>query len=189
MDRLDQFVRLLVGEAHAQNLISRRSMDAIWLRHIADSAQLLDHVSRETGLWLDLGTGAGFPGLVAAIMRPARRVVLVESRKLRIGWLNFAIDALGLTNCTVIGADARRMPVIEASVISARAFAPLARLIAQSARFSTTTTLWLLPKGRSARQEVEMLPAAVRSMFHVKQSQTDPEAGIVIGIGRPAGKS
>lgn len=184
LTRLDRFARLLVDEAHAQNLVSRGTLDAIWLRHIADSAQLLDHVSREAGVWLDLGSGAGFPGLVAAIIRPEQRLILVESRNLRIRWLNSVVSTLGLANCMVLGQDIRKVGTFAAGVISARAFAPMDRLIALSARFSTTTTRWVLPKGRSASQEVAMLPRRLQSMFHVKQSVTDPEAGIVLGTGR-----
>ena len=66
------------------------------------------------------------------------------------------------------------------AVISARAFAPLGRLLDLSARFSTNDTLWLLPKGRSAHQELQELQGW-QHMFHVKQSLTDPEAGIVTG--------
>lgn len=185
--RLDSFSSALKAESEAQNLISRVSAEAMWQRHIADSAQLLDHVPRETtGVWMDLGSGAGLPGLVIAIMRPQQRCILVESRNLRIQWLNRIIRTLEITNCSVLGADVRRIKTVEAGVISARAFAPLPRLIGQSARFSTTATRWVLPKGRSAEQEVAMLPLKLRSMFHVKQSVTDEAAGIVVGTGQIA---
>jgi 16S rRNA (guanine527-N7)-methyltransferase len=72
------------------------------------------------------------------------------------------------------------------AVICARAFAPLEKLLSLSARFSTHDTVWLLPKGRSAAQELQEQPESIRAMFHVEQSRTDPEAGIVIGQGRPA---
>lgn len=181
--RLEAFVADLLEESHNQNLISRGTVTQVWLRHVADSAQLLDHVPRETGAWLDLGSGAGLPGLVLAIMRPERPFILVESRNLRIQWLNRMIASLGLDNCEVRGADVRKIPAVAAAVISARAFAPLDRLVAQSARFSTAATRWVLPKGRSAAQEVQMLPPKLRSMFHVKQSITDAGAGIVLGAG------
>jgi 16S rRNA (guanine527-N7)-methyltransferase len=187
IERLERFSSALTAESQKHNLISRGSVETMWQRHIADSAQLLDHVPRETsGLWMDLGSGAGFPGVVIAIMRPEQRCILVESRNLRIQWLNRMIDTLEIANCSVVGEDVRRMETIEASIISARAFAPLARLIGQSARFSTTATRWVLPKGQSAAQEVAMLPPRQRSMFHVKQSVTDEGAGIVVGTGQVA---
>jgi 16S rRNA (guanine527-N7)-methyltransferase len=182
--RAETFTELLTEGNRTQNLVSRASMGSVWRRHIADSAQLLDHVPRETGSWLDLGTGAGFPGLVLAMLDPHRRYILVESRNLRIQWLNKVVAVLSVSNCTVIGGDATRIDTMSAGVISARAFAPLDRLVALSARFSTAGTHWVLPKGRSAAQEVAALPVDQRSLFHVKQSLTDQEAGIVVGIGK-----
>ena len=68
--RLHAFIGMLEAENRQQNLISSASLDSVWQRHIADSLQLLLHVPRETGAWLDLGSGAGMPGLVLAIARP-----------------------------------------------------------------------------------------------------------------------
>lgn len=183
-ERLERFAELLATENQLQNLVSPRSLENIWLRHIADSAQLLDHVPRETGRWIDLGSGAGFPGLVLAMLQAEREFLLIEARNLRIRWLRRVTEEIGLGNCTILGMDVLRIPDTEAGVISARAFAPLDRLIALSARFSTATTRWVLPKGRSASQEVAALPPRFRSMFHVKQSVTDSEAGIVVGLGK-----
>lgn len=183
--RLDELVGLLKAENTHQNLIAKPTEPIVWTRHFADSAQLLDHVPRETvGPWLDLGSGAGFPGLVIAIMRPDWTVHLVESRTRRIGWLESVVERFGLANCHV---DGRRIELVEtfaAAAISARAFAPMPKLLDLSARFSTSDTIWLLPKGRSAAQDVASLPKALRAMFHVEQSQTDDNAGIVVGRGK-----
>lgn len=183
MKRLDAFAVMLREASATQNLVARSTLDSVWRRHIADSAQLLEHVSRETGTWLDLGSGAGFPGLVIAIMRPDRDMMLVESRTLRIQWLETLIEELNLTKCRVAGMDLRRLDGFRAGVITARAFAPLPRLIALSARFSTNTTEWVLPKGRSAAQDVAMLPKPLRQRFHVEPSITSDEAGIIVGLG------
>lgn len=184
LDRLDRLAAMVVEENARQNLMSKASEQAIWLRHLADSAQLLRHVSRETGPWLDLGTGAGFPGLVIAAMRPELQIILVESRKRRVDWLVRAAAELGLPRCRVEGRRLEHVASFPAAVISARAFAPLTKLLALSDRFSTQDTRWLLPKGRSAVQEVASLPPEAARLFHVEQSTTDPEAGIVIGTGR-----
>ncbi|QGN54893.1 16S rRNA (guanine(527)-N(7))-methyltransferase RsmG [Novosphingobium sp. Gsoil 351] len=184
--RLDRLVELLRAENMLQNLVSDTSLAQVWVRHLADSAQLI-HVSRETsrGTWLDLGSGAGFPGLVVALCRPAGEVILVESRNRRIAWLESAIDRLSITNARVFGGKLEAMETIPAATISARAFAPLARLIALSARFSTSQTQWLLPKGRKGRQELLEMPNTVKSMFHVEQSLTDPDSVILVGRGVP----
>lgn len=180
-ERLEALVRLLSEENLRQNLVSATSLDHVWQRHIADSAQLLTHVPRETSApWLDLGTGAGFPGLVIAALRPEMKVVMVESRGRRVDWLERARIALGLENATVEGARLESVEAFAAGVISARAFAPLDRLVALSARFSTSDTRWLLPKGRSARQELETLRGWIQT-FHVEQSLTDDEAGVIVG--------
>ena len=185
MARLERFAALLGEENEQQNLVSTASLATIWQRHFADSLQLLDHVPRETAPWLDLGSGAGIPGLALACARPETEVVLVESRKRRIDWLIRAADALGLEKCRVIGARLENVDSFPAGAITARAFAPLGKLLNLSARFSTHDTVWLLPKGRSAAQELSEQPEGVRALFHVEQSQTDPDGGILIGRGTP----
>ena len=185
MDRLDRFCTILLEENRQQNLISKPSEAQLWQRHIADSAQLLEHVSRETltidtAPWLDLGTGAGFPGIVIAALMPEIQVVLVESRARRIVFLQQAIVEIGLSRCIVEGDRLERVKPFAASVISARAFAPLPKLLSLSAPFSTSATRYALPKGRSAAHELQTLKPAIRKMFHVEQSLTDPESGIIV---------
>jgi len=185
MARLDRLVALLSEENARQNLVSSASLREVWRRHIADSAQLLAHVPRGTSPWLDLGTGAGFPGLVISTLRPECEVLMVESRARRIEWLERVRIALQLDRARVLGARLEQVETRPVQVISARAFAPLDRLLALSARFSTSDTLWLLPKGRSAQQELQDL-RGWRHMFHVEQSVTEPQAGVIVGrlVGR-----
>lgn len=181
MDRLERLALLLAAENQRQNLVSAASLTELWRRHIADSAQLLTYVPRETSSpWLDLGTGAGFPGLVIAALRPECEVVMVESRNRRVEWLEHARITLGLERARVVGERLERVPAFSACVISARAFAPLDRLLDLSARFSTEATVWLLPKGRSARQELQTLHGWNHT-FHVEQSLTDSAAGVIVG--------
>lgn len=180
-ERLELLARMLAEENTRQNLVSAASIRSLWQRHIADSAQLLSHVPREAlSPWLDLGTGAGFPGLVIAALRPDCDILMVESRPRRAEWLERARIAMGLDRAKVLGARLELVVSQPVCVISARAFAPLARLLELSARFSTSETLWLLPKGRSAAQELSEL-SGWRHMFHVEHSLTDPEAGLIIG--------
>lgn len=186
MDRLDRFAALVLDENQRQNLIAKATEPHLWQRHIADSAQLIENVSRETlgpnapGPWLDLGSGPGFPGLVIAALCPNMPVVLVESRARRVEFLNAAIAALDLKKCRVEGQRLERVTPFAARAISARAFAPLPKLLELSAPFSTRQTAYVLPKGRSAAQELETLKPSIRAMFHVKHSLTDPEAGIIV---------
>ncbi len=186
LERLERFAALLIEENRRQNLIAKASEGSLWLRHFADSAQLLAHVPRETSArlvgepWLDLGTGAGFPGLVIAILCPDWPVRLVESRALRAEFLERCRDALALSHCVVLGQRLEGIDPFACAVISARAFAPLDKLLRLSAPFSTKHTLHLLPKGRSAAHELSGQRVAIRGMFHVKHSLTDPEAGIIV---------
>ena len=186
MERLQLLLARPTEENARQNLVAAATLPHAWQRHIADSAQLLDHVPRETlaalpGPWLDLGSGAGFPGLVLAALRPADTVVLVESRRKRIEWLERMVAELGLEQCRVEGRRLELVETVPAGIITARAFAPLRSVLELSSRFSTERTLYLLPKGRSAAQELADMPKWIRRTFHVEQSVTDAEAGILIG--------
>lgn len=184
--RIEAFAALVLEENQRQNLIAKPTEAHIWQRHIADSAQLIENVSRETfgasagGAWLDLGSGPGFPGLVIAALHPNMPVVLVESRSRRAEFLTRCIAALDLPKCRVEAQRLERVAPFPARAISARAFAPLPKLLTLSAPFSTSATRYVLPKGRSAAQELEALKPAIRAMFHVKHSLTDPEAGIIV---------
>ena len=180
-ERLDLLAHLLREENLRQNLVSAASMEQVWVRHIADSAQLLGYVPRETtSPWLDLGTGAGFPGLVIAALRPDIRIVTAESRPRRTEWLESARVALALDQAEIFFGRIEALQTAPFRVISARAFAPLPRLLDLSARFSTDDTVWLLPKGRSAAQELQDLKGW-QHMFHVEQSRSDAEAGVIVG--------
>ena len=181
LDKLELLLANLAVENERQNLVAGRTLPCGWSRHIVDSLQLLAHVPRETSTtWLDLGTGAGFPGLACAVVSPEMHFTLVEQRPLRTQWLQQQVETLELANVKVATTNIANLPVSTFDVISARAFAPLSRLLKLSAAFSTPATRWVLPKGRSATQELNELKGW-RHMFHVEQSVTDPQSGIITG--------
>ena len=182
--QLERFVDMLIAESAKQNLIASSTIPTMWVRHIADSAQLLSFDTRDgDGLWIDLGSGAGLPGLVVAILS-TRPVMLVESRKRRCDFLRTVAAELCLANVEVVEAPLERIEARPAASISARAFAPLDKLLDLSARFSTESTHWLLPKGRNAVKELALLPQPWQRMFHVEQSRTDAESQILVGRGK-----
>lgn len=186
--KLERFVDMLVAENERQNLIAASTIPTIWVRHIADSAQLLSlDMSAGEGLWIDLGSGPGLPGLVVAILS-ARPMLLVESRKRRCDFLRAVVGELHLKHVEVAEAPLERVATRPALTISARAFAPLDKLLDLSARFSTESTQWLLPKGRNAVKELALLPQPWQRMFHVEQSRTDAESQILVGRGKIAAK-
>ena len=178
---LEKLVALVLDEMPRQNLIAASTADHVWARHIVDSAQLLSLAPERARSWIDLGSGAGFPGMVVALIRPGLRLTLVESRRKRIDFLRFLAESLGLADrVTVAG---QRLEMIDAAphdVISARAFAPLDRLLPLAHRFSRRETGWLLPKGRSAASELEAVTGSWQGDFRVVPSLTDPEAAIIV---------
>ena len=184
-DRLNQYVQLLLDENRRQNLISRSSENSVWSRHIADSAQLLSYIGT-SGALMDVGSGPGLPGLVLAILQPDRHCVLVEPRKRRHEWLAETARALGLRNVDVRGSGVEKLESFSAGAITARAFAGLDKILTTCARFSHADTLWALPKGSSADSELSQLQPEQQALFHVEQSITNPEAGIIVGRGEIA---
>lgn len=183
MERLDAFVDFLLEEASRQNLIASSTFSTIWSRHIVDSAQLVPLAAdAPEGSWLDLGSGAGFPGLIVAALLE-RPVILIESRRKRVEFLTAAASVLDLRRTRIEHRRVEQVPTQKVAVISARAFAPLDRLFEAAARFSHSETLWLLPKGRNAQSELAMAQETWQGVFHVKQSVTDPESSIIMAHG------
>jgi 16S rRNA (guanine527-N7)-methyltransferase len=180
LDRIGRFLAYLNEEAAAQNLVSRSTLPSAWSRHIVDSAQLLRFASATGGSWIDLGSGAGFPGLIVAALGNYH-VTLVEERRKRIEFLTNAIDILGIQGRTAIaGIRAEVVPPAPFGVISARAFAPLDKLLTIGARFSTPETIWLLPKGRSAQAELDAVTGTWQGAFRLEPSVTDPDSAILV---------
>lgn len=180
MERLEAFASLLRSENEHQNLVSKASLDSLWERHIRDSAQLVHLAPPDARSWLDLGTGAGFPGLMVPLFHPAE-VVLVESRKLRADFLRTAASTLGVTErVEILCARLESVAARPFDVISARAFAPLSKLLALAARFSTPETIWILPKGRNAKSELDAARSSWQGDFRLEPSLTDEEAQIVV---------
>lgn len=179
---IQRFVDFLLQESQTQNLIAASTLDRIWSRHIVDSAQLLDHVASWQS-WLDLGSGAGFPGLIVALLGQGK-VTLVESRTRRISFLREAASIAGVADrVEVIGSRVEVMPARRFDVISARAFAPLPRLLNLALPFSDQTTRWVLPKGKGAAQELEAAQSSWQGRFALVPSVTDSEAAIIVAEG------
>jgi 16S rRNA (guanine527-N7)-methyltransferase len=176
-----RFCDLVASEAAHQNLIAGSTLDSIWTRHVVDSAQLLDRAPG-AGAWLDIGTGAGFPGMVVALLTD-RQVTLCEPRKRRADFLARSVDELGIAPRVTVIASKVQAVSRTYPVISARAVAGLSNLFAAASHCATRDTLWLLPKGRSAREEVASARKAWHGSFHVERSVTDPEALIVVARG------
>lgn len=180
VERLEIFAELLRVENGRQNLVSKSSFHALWERHILDSAQLIRFAPKDARSWLDLGTGAGFPGLMVPLFHSAH-VALVESRRLRAEFLRTAASALGIAERVEILCSRLEMVAERPfDVISARAFAPLPKLLGLAERFSTPGTVWILPKGRNAKSELDAARSSWQGDFRLEPSLTDAEAQIVV---------
>jgi 16S rRNA (guanine527-N7)-methyltransferase len=183
VERVARFLDLVRDESARQNLVAASTLPNLWFRHGLDSAQLVELAEGRDRLWIDIGTGGGFPGMVVAILRDAP-MLLVEPRQKRAAFLRDAAEALRLSNVRVEQKRAESLPPAPAAtVVSARAVAALPALFAGAAHLVDRETLWLLPKGRSARSEVEALTGSWQGLFHVEHSLTDPESLIVIARG------
>ncbi len=190
-ERIVYFIALLTEEMQSQNLISASSLDHIWVRHILDSAQLVaPHIlSDEKRVqlhndiggkrWLDMGSGAGFPGIIIALISDWQ-VTLLESRTRRIEYLERMVEKLDL-DASVAGARAEVFEAEPYSVISARAFAPLPKTLRLAAPFSTANTQYILPKGRNARNELLEIEGKWSNSMKIIPSMTDSDAGILVG--------
>jgi 16S rRNA (guanine527-N7)-methyltransferase len=179
---LARYVALLVDEAARQNLVSASTLEQIWSRHIVDSAQLIPlAVDATDGPWLDIGSGAGLPGLVIALV-DARPVILVEPRGLRVAFLERAIEALGVGDRVTIfhGKVETVRLATPAAIVTARAVMELGKLFAAAAPCTDSSTVWVLPKGRNAQSEVDAARRTWQGVFHVEPSITSPDSGIVI---------
>ncbi len=175
--RLETYAALLERWRERVNLISAASFADLWRRHMLDSAQLFPLIPATTRRLVDLGSGAGFPGLVLAIMGvPGGELVESDGRK--CAFLEAVIRETGV-NAAVHNARVEALARVPADVVTARALAPLPRLLALAERFIGPETLCLFPKG--ARVDEELTEAAKKwTMALVRvPSSTDPSGTIL----------
>lgn len=170
------------------NLVSKNTETDFWNRHIVDSAQLFN-LANDQNSWCDLGSGGGFPGLVIGVLQSERcenpRLTLVESDKRKCAFLQTAMQKLDIAG-TVVAKRIEAADICSVSTLSARALAPLERLLDFAGRFVDETSEALFSKGRKWKNEVIVAEDKWRFDLDVVQSVTDPEAVIlrVSGIER-----
>lgn len=182
IDRLEAYKALLQRWNARINLVAPATLSEVWSRHFADSAQLLALAPDTARSWVDLGSGAGFPGLVIAAMaaekQPDLSVRLIESDARKAVFLSEAARKMGLT----VKVDACRIESVPSEphdVVSARALAPLSRLCELASRFAGPGTVFLFLKGAALDTE---LTVAARD-WHIRAervtSMTEPAATIL----------
>src|SRR4051794_41025318 len=173
--RLEAYVERLKEESRHQNLVSASTLEHVWERHILDSAQLVRFEPHAGASWIDIGSGAGLPGIVIACLIEGP-VTLVEPRRLRADFLHKVAESLQLRAIVTCAKVERIEGMFD--VITARAVAALGRLLEISLHLSTRKTVWALPKGRNARAELAVAERAWQGAFHVERSVTDSNSYI-----------
>lgn len=178
-EKLIAYAALLTEGAKVQNLVSSATVADLWQRHILDCAQLLRHAP--PGNWADIGSGAGLPGVVLAILS-ADQITLMEPRRLRAQFLQSVVERLALANATVVqGKASARLILFDK--ITARAVAPAAEFFALAHHLSRPDTVWLLPKGKNAQKELDEARATWQGEFRLEPSLTDAAASILVASG------
>lgn len=154
---LDAYATLLRKWNPSINLVARSTLPQIWTRHFLDSAQVYDLADGESGLWADIGTGGGFPGLVAAILAKHEgrdlTFVLVEADKRKATFLRQVGAQLNLP-VTVLAERIESVHPLRARILSARALAPLSRLLSHAERHLHPDGTALFQKGAAYRKEL-----------------------------------
>ncbi|MHB9880479.1 16S rRNA (guanine(527)-N(7))-methyltransferase RsmG [Pacificimonas sp. ICDLI1SI03] len=179
--QFDRYLQLLNEWQERMNLVAPSTLPQARQRHIEDSAQLIRLIPTDLRVrtWVDLGSGAGFPGIVAAILLPAK-VHLIEAREKKCLFLRTVAAELGLSDRVVVHNErVEKLRSPKADIISARAFTALPKLFDWGRGFAAQHTLWLLPKGRSAVAEVEAARQSFSFDAQLHPSSTDPDARIV----------
>jgi 16S rRNA (guanine527-N7)-methyltransferase len=179
MANLHTFIARLTEANAVMNLVGPDSLPDVWNRHIRDSAQLLE-MKPNAKTWADLGAGAGFPGLVLAILlkdRPDSHVWLIDSLGKRCRFLQEVVDALSL-RATVINGRAEDQRV-KVDVVTARAVAPMEKLLAYAQPYLQRGAQGLFLKGEQA--EAELIDARKVWQFDsdLSVSRSDPRGRIV----------
>jgi 16S rRNA (guanine527-N7)-methyltransferase len=181
VDQLTRFLSLVSEENERQNLVARSTLSQLWARHALDSLQLLAFGDR-AGLWLDIGTGGGFPGVVVGLAR-VEPTLLVEPRRKRAEFLAHSVELLGVADRVRVAQQRAEKVIAAADLISARAVAGIEALFEMGHHLSHSTTRWLLPRGHLDGDEVEQMRQRWRFTFHVERSRVDAGSTIAIFDG------
>lgn len=181
LERLEVYERLLKKWNPAINLVSKATLADIWGRHFLDSAQLFPLFPTQSAHWVDIGSGGGFPGIVLAIqaeeLESNPKMTLIESDQRKAAFLLTVIRELSLSS-KVIVERVEKAEAQTADVLSARALAPLDKLLAFAKRHLLPTGTAIFPKGETYKQEIKH--AREHWRFDVKEHKSATSANSVI---------
>lgn len=181
-EKLRDFAGMVSRWTSTINLISPKTTPEIWQRHVRDSAQIVVVPRAAPNMWLDLGSGGGFPGVVlsviAAELWPRMMTVLVESDQRKATFLRAAIRELSL-NATVLDRRSEELASIGADVMTARAFAPLVALLGHARHHLAPNGQAVLHKGQNYENEIARARQQWRFDLAIRPSLTDEKARIL----------
>ncbi|MDO5723138.1 MAG: 16S rRNA (guanine(527)-N(7))-methyltransferase RsmG [Flaviflexus sp.] len=186
-DQLDTYAQLLWDEGEERGLIGPRELPRLWGRHILNCTAVNDFID-ERAVCLDIGSGAGLPGIVLATTRPDTHVHLVESMERRVEWLHEVVDRLSLTNVTIHRARIEDLHGdFSAPVVTARAVAALKKLVPMAMPVLKSGGKLVALKGRRAGEEIEAATSVFRKnkvawvdLHEVEVKGTDEKTHVVV---------
>lgn len=153
--QMEAYAHMLEEEGELRGLIGPRELPRLWSRHLVNSAAVLDFIPPKSQV-LDVGSGAGFPGIVVAICRPELDVHLVEPMSRRVEWLEDVVDELGLDNVTIHQARSEELHGKgKADVVTSRAVANMSKLVRMTSKLIAPGGRLVALKGRRAALEIE----------------------------------
>ena len=180
MDRLLKYDAVLMAWSDQHNLVSKSSLDFRWSRHYLDSLQLYSLLPAGSASLVDLGSGAGFPGLVLAAcgLEDGLTVRLIESTGKKAAFLREAIAAMEIGNCEVVPARIEAVKIDPPEIVTARALSSLDKLCAYGHGIAARNTRFFFPKGIRAEEELTQALKSWRMDVTRHQSMTDKDATI-----------
>ncbi|WP_265522461.1 16S rRNA (guanine(527)-N(7))-methyltransferase RsmG [Oerskovia flava] len=164
LDAVSRFAEMLHDQGELRGLIGPREVPRIWERHILNSAAVTQFLPT-TGTIADIGSGAGLPGIVIAIMRPEAQVILIEPMERRCAWLEEVVAELGLTNVEIKRGRAEEFhDAFECDAVTSRAVAGLDKLVRMSMPLVKSGGQMVVLKGKNVAQEIDPARKVLRKL-------------------------
>ncbi|MEO0342513.1 MAG: 16S rRNA (guanine(527)-N(7))-methyltransferase RsmG [Pseudomonadota bacterium] len=182
IERLELFEALTCKWTNKINLVAASTLDDFWRRHVIDSAQIWPLRPSKASTWVDIGSGGGAPGIIiaaiAAELEPELKVTLVESDTRKCVFLRQAAREMEIS-LSVENKRVEMLDGVDANILSARALAPISDILRFSQQLTDMSTVFILPKGKTARHELDAARESWSFEHSTRNSETNPEAVII----------
>ena len=181
-EKINIFINLAINFNKTHNIFSRKSSEEVMKKDILDCAPIINIIPTNKSV-LDLGSGGGFPGILLAITKPNNKINLLESSRKKCYFLKLVVETLELKNTTILNTTITKTNKIGVfDIITARAFASINKIIKLTQQNKTTTTKYILLKGREQKikEELKLLNQKKFKYEIIKQNNTNQERNIVV---------